>query len=546
MAGPDAKLVTNLYSLPDEVLDEIIVLVPNKRLSNKKTLKVEKKDLISISFTSKRLRRVVESHLYKDIEFDYRSKSIQFFKQLPIHLLLRTLLHRPELFSYIESLELSATAFPRSFKCLGFKGPRPDDYLDIHSNSIATSWTFWASDKGSHFSSSDMKLASELVHSLGPSRKDEWIQRLHEGSFKFFTALLLSQLVRLKETRLHAMFCTSDGFMPLLFNDLDTVSLRNKFPNVQQLVRDIQNYVPHNFEYSSVDEILAYLALPSIKSLTNIMPGYGSINQPVNWPEQIPSTNLTSLILKSYGAAKDLGQILRATPNLAWLEFHHFQAMETEYNCSDLNEALLSVQHCLECLIISISAFDIVGLTTAQENARTPVYSGKLDSLKNFKKLRYLKVPLITVLGWHSSSQVSLRDSLPDNLQELCLSDDWIGTAWDAKWSKEDFLWWIREYLERKNEIELRLEIFSLRGPYFFSFDFNGQEQNALDEICDAGGKSFQLFDSDGIDDEDEELGGRFEEATDGLYPIRMWLPPFRIFSSTLCLLQNRSVPYNY
>ena len=60
-----------------------------------------------------------------------------------------------------------------------------------------------------------MSLADGPIHSLNLPLKDQWIGGLHNGSFKFCTALLISQLVNLKKIRLHAIFLWLTGFIPL-------------------------------------------------------------------------------------------------------------------------------------------------------------------------------------------------------------------------------------------------------------------------------------------------------------------------------------------
>jgi len=87
-----------------------------------------------------------------------------------------------------------------------------------------------------------MKLTVELVKSFNPHVKDMWIQGSHQGSFKYCTALLLSSLVNLKRLYLHAIFCKPNGFVPLVFDYGNIMSIKRRFPRLEQVEKDFRHW----------------------------------------------------------------------------------------------------------------------------------------------------------------------------------------------------------------------------------------------------------------------------------------------------------------
>jgi hypothetical protein len=284
--------------LPTKVLEEIVSHIPTGN----------RKELSALSCSTKRLRAVVEPHLYRNVRFDYEGKCDDIRKQLPVHLLLCTLVHRFGLFSLIEHLELHS-----------------DAYHYPHTPSDLESFVFWEPGNESALFNTGMELAITLIHSFNPPSKDQWIQGLHDCSFKFCTALLLSQLVNLKKLFLHAVFCKPDGFVPLAFHHSYTRNSNALFPNIEHVEKDTFNWGPGYCQLTTLNEFLPFFYLPSLKMLRIVMPDVVSV-VPSLWSGRGSPviSNLTSLVLTYFkGSVKCLGQILYATPNLKSPKFHY-------------------------------------------------------------------------------------------------------------------------------------------------------------------------------------------------------------------------------
>ena len=258
------------------------------------------------------------------MKFKYDGRDVNIRQQLPTHLLLRTLVHRPELIPLIEFLELSGNPRDPNYDC---------DMLD--------SCVLWTRYHRSAFSRTSMNLAVGLIHSLDPPLKHQWIGGLRKGSFKFCTALLISQLVNLKRIRLHAIFLRPTGFIPLAFGHSNPRIIERRFPNVEHVDTDICNWTYDSFWWITRGAILPFFHLPSIKTL-----GFVILPEEMSWSPLSPTSTLTSLVLDCFQPSLGtLGQILLANPNLKALKFRHQFAMEEGriYHCGEFNEALRPV-----------------------------------------------------------------------------------------------------------------------------------------------------------------------------------------------------------
>lgn len=159
------------------------------------------------------------------------------------------------------------------------------------------------------------------------------------------------------------------------------------------------------------------------------------------WPLGAPvRPSLMTLELHSSCMRMDtLRQLLAATPNLKTLLYYHHCSFETELmvdgccllDCRILKKALEPLASSLEHLSLSMQYYidDFHGndFDGGGDNV-TWGTSGTLGNMKNFTKLRYLKAPLIMLLGWSTPPPgQGLVDILPSALREFCSTDDLCG-----------------------------------------------------------------------------------------------------------------------
>lgn len=171
---------------------------------------------------------------------------------------------------------------------------------------------------------------------------------------------------------------------------------------------------------------------------------------------------------------QDLSQILLCSPNLQNLEYHHVQELlgeaHTRYDEGIQNFEDLAAQ---DRPTISWGEFTaalnpmtttLTHLTIALDNAvwdqpngeQTPddeiwQRKGRLGSLRGLTALKRLEVPIFVLLGWDPQSCLSLGETLPSGLQELCFRDDLVDA--DARseylwmpWYHDTDIWAVNDY----------------------------------------------------------------------------------------------------
>jgi len=364
---------------------------------------IAKVDLSALSCTSKWMRDVIEPNLYRDTVWDWGYPDLN---PPPVHLLVRTLLIRPTLSTYVKSVD--------------FTGDK--HYFSYHRNPINVPFgptrSVWTVENVPDFSKQEMRLAINLILSLGLPAVEEWLRQLKRGDVDVFVALLLAQSYNWRRLRLNFA------------------------------------HVPEMF------------CLSSIQNIRMAPPAYS-----IPWTEQNSpmALKLTSLVLHHTQLSEiNLGYLLRASPKLKSLEFHPWYDLDSNYrqrgghqiylDCVNLNTSLAFVRASLEHLVINIGFGPHRRVLAPFEGI-----IGKFDGLQHFEKLSSLEIPATILLGWDLDQWTpeirrTLADVMPPNLSHLCFTDH-LTHPW-----KDDYLpSLIEEYLKPRFTSQPCMDTMSLK-----------------------------------------------------------------------------------
>ncbi|KAI9885076.1 MAG: hypothetical protein M1823_003131 [Watsoniomyces obsoletus] len=203
---------------------------------------------------------------------------------------------------------------------------------------------------------------------------------------------------------------------------------------------------------------------------------------------------------EAYVSEETLGMLLSATPGLKTLEYQ-FQCdvglpaegeqQSTHLRVPLLMSALEHVSHTLERLVISVEFYGLVGTDVTGGFPEQWGILGRCESMRHFKRLKYLEIPFVVLLGWRSIGlpDSELLDSLPTGLEELRLSNEM------SSWSL--FLWidfvavpQVRTYLEDEQPKQLRrLKLVRKEQGYIWKED----AQRDVQRVCERVGVEFIL-----------------------------------------------------
>lgn len=383
------------------------------------------KDLSTFSRTSKHIRALVEPILYREIRWE-PELSWPDERAPPAHLLLRSILIRPELASYINGfvfgLQEPGLQF-RKYPCL---------------------WNHW---KKPSPTSAEMMRVRSLIRSFHFASEDVWLSRLKRGEVDVFIALIIS-----RSTRLRRIFLDNprDDSNPYLLGEVlekaFSMNLLCALEHVEYRNKLSDPHIDHQLAKSNYRAIRPLFSFTSLKSLRISIP----YEDPQWLSAEIPTMGLKSLILhNSQVSLQTLGILLKATPSLTSLTYDNWINIDKvphspkepwEYfDCTQLNRVLAPLQSTLKELQISLGFFSD-GLIQIDPMAKFRGTTGKLETLRNFGQLTKLRMPTTLLSGWFEAAEDwSMEDDdyyaieelpsqmarlLPPSLVDLVLSDD--------------------------------------------------------------------------------------------------------------------------
>lgn len=393
-----------LDSLPPEVYHMIIG-----------DLRIE--EVSKLSRTSKGHRSLLEPTLYQEIRSQQEDAKFPF----PAHLLLRSILSRPQLADYVNCLTLDCW--------------RPHKRKSISRQRIA-----------SYFTDTEMDCVYSLVRSLQLHEESSWISRLRRGDLNLFVALLVSQLTNLRRLYLGIGYQqTVAKFLGVMLDKDTPGNFLHALEDVE-ISTDINNNDDVKFVIGSYHDFNAptwsLFSLPSMKRIS-ISPAPGL----KYFIADLLPTGLTTLDLHhSQILETELGKVLEKTPSLkhliydAWVNYKSRKptpdgASLEVFCCDDLSRALAHVRNSLEKLEIRLCFFandtgyfqhtwDGLNCDMFSRGSNSTIkkrgFYGKLDILRDFPRISSLAMPAALLSDWTTERELFEEiGTLPPRLKEL-------------------------------------------------------------------------------------------------------------------------------
>lgn len=378
---------------------------------------VSQSDLASLCRVSKELRKFVEPILYGNVQIKiYRDDPYQNRRARGdfnlVHLLLRTILERPELVKSIQHAEFGTELITLNKNSDEFWAQFSIDHEDIQ--------TFLsAAEKSS--------LSSEIAWTRVPEGKADKTGPL--------TALLLSHLSHLKSLTLADAFWINSKYIGRLFRSqsfLHLERIRCTIPEPREIVHLREN----------TQNVMSFFYLPALQDLSVViaakaahrLPGTKDSLKVFEWRIVYPrATSITKLdisLLKPHHMA----EVFSLTPNikqLKWKLFHTRNTALNEYtlDCDKIVDALTTVQDTLQDLTIDFgfdSDYAYWPSQTTRQYIKGPL---NLRSLRNIHKL---ELPMVLLFRPDLETPYRLPEMLPQNIRHVVVNTNGYGERADS------------------------------------------------------------------------------------------------------------------
>ncbi|KAL8686330.1 MAG: hypothetical protein Q9218_007179 [Villophora microphyllina] len=233
-------------------------------------------------------------------------------------------------------------------------------------------------------------------------------------------------------------------FLPTLLEQMGTSSPNKQTSDIQlQSLQEVVYFVPRDAEPEEPDNIISNVVwlfyLPYIKSITARIVEF---RNSFEWPQLPPRRlSITSLVLHSSCLRiETLREFISACPRLREFEYQYRCDFNTEVtpdectllDCRRLRETIDPLSATLEHLTFGLWFYtDEEDQHMISEATWGVLYT--LGDISHFTRLRYLKAPLIMLLGWSCPPDSSLVDNFPPGLAEFCCTNDmcdWYVNGW--------------------------------------------------------------------------------------------------------------------
>ncbi|QKX59966.1 uncharacterized protein TRUGW13939_07108 [Talaromyces rugulosus] len=359
-----------------------------------------RKDLCSICLVNSHLRNLAEQILYAKILISSRN-----WQSRTLTRLLRSLLRRPRLATYVRSLYLHGSAYFMPYDVgklpqIRVSGPELEEPLAF--------------------------VASTTV----PYRKD-WLKQLRNGAIDAFVAALLSQPMRLNFLRIEQAFFLDSYLIGMVFRSMfcepQYCGLQLDFSRLESVFLGRSYF---NLNENNTADVLPMFYLPSVKKLLI------DVENPTtfSWPTvQPPSNSSISVLNLLYVRECFLGDLVSVTKGLNSLEWEWMYTPELEddkvqtpiIDLKRINKALYHVRETLTDLTIWAQCLygyphdwpmwdDYPQLSTR----------GTLRVMTKLDKLTELTIPITFLLGFTPLLNRRMKDVLPPNIKDLTMTDD--------------------------------------------------------------------------------------------------------------------------
>ncbi|RSL44969.1 hypothetical protein CEP54_014477 [Fusarium duplospermum] len=370
-------------------------------------------DLIALSTTSKDARHKVEPLIYSDIRIIR-----ELHGRPPIMLLLRTILDRPELGSYVRRLDLGGEEFgvppSRSFR------PRPPvpQMVPLPTERL--------SQVARNYSSS-----LELINS--------WIHEAESGSSDALAAFLIGLLPNLAWLYSSYDWTVEIKYVGLVFRSavrgISGDSFPPRLPTYESL-RRVELKLPSGFDESEYMDIGYIDPVNTLDALTlfylpNIEHISVCIDNPIefSWPLPTPpNSTLSSLELGRLREIR-LEPLLSTLANLRKLRYDWFYCHPVDRQVSGPIVRLDTMAAALATLSDTLTELEITAetpcaLSWGDDFPPTFTLQGSLSQISQLRKLRRLHLPWVFVMGMPASPNGRIDLNIPPDVEDLAFTAD--------------------------------------------------------------------------------------------------------------------------
>ncbi|VUC31633.1 unnamed protein product [Clonostachys rosea] len=353
----------SLSNAPNEIVNHILGFLPTSSLAN-------------LCLVSKSLRRRAEPLLYSNIVLEWTIERAPLIAEL-----LQTLLKRPELLAYINTLSLQGNE------------PLNSDLPSL---------------KPSGFIIRGLVAA---VRKFNVSFADLWVQKLQAGAMDAYAALLIAQLSNVSRLAVVDNFLRSPDLLAQVIQ-AKALGQLPKFKRLEQMIffAPTRNQTP--------EVAMAPFNLPAI---THLVVSARDI-EALAWPAgESDLSHLTSLAINSHCAGLMAGLLSRTwnLKSLSWEWEYYAEAVNVNYD--EIMGALSHVKSTLQTLHIRV---ELLHYFQGHEEPNLTI-SGSLGALADFDEITDLEVPLVALAGLGPEIQ-PLAMCLPRNVQSLSLTSGMI------------------------------------------------------------------------------------------------------------------------
>lgn len=253
-------------------------------------------DLCAVCLTHRDLRSLAEPLLYTHIQWTWTSS-----QSPPIAQFLRSIVHRPELASFVHVVILSGDSFDRSLRDYRQKSPKLP-VTEVVLDGLV-----------------------KCIERIHIPYAEQWIQELRAGTMDAFITLLLSQLPSLRCLYLGKNFARESRFMGMMLRSaLCEESEDSHLPSFTHL-QDVSAVYPglglYIRDYTDVRntaDVLPLFYLPSVQRIRILVDNPTTFMWPGKYPpnpSRLASLDLTML------REGHLGQVLSVTRGLRKLQW---------------------------------------------------------------------------------------------------------------------------------------------------------------------------------------------------------------------------------
>jgi hypothetical protein len=384
-------------------------------------------DLRTLCLVHGNLRAIAEQLLYSHIQLTWEQK----LQPHPITSLLRSLLRRPQLATYVSRLSLAGWCSLRSSR---------------HNRALKIL-----------LSENEVEDCLAFVKKATVPYQEIWLEELRQGTMDAFIAVLLSQPMRLTDLVMNGYFLRESKFIGLVLRSMicnpsahdEKCSLRLDMSRLERVSLEPicdTGRVKNNARNTA--DLLPIFYLPSVKQIS------ASIDNPValSWPAMhAPSPPRLRDLKLDYIREPFLGQLLSSTDNLQsldwrWCYFEELYDKQYHTRTLDLTQIVESLSYAPKTL----SELVISAMNVNDPIEPSLTIQGSMKGLSEYKNLKKLTIPfLFLTRAWSFSTDLHkrMKECLPCSPESLTITED-LGSNDEYDWNDNDMLDILEPWLE--------------------------------------------------------------------------------------------------